>query len=94
MKIHVIKVRGCNLYLPTLCNRRKLSNFCLKKLHHFHEKKLQKKPSPYINYVIAKELIPTYYYISTIPTHNIMHTTYIMIMKKVHKQLHFMCYEL
>ena len=68
MKIHVIKVRGCNLYLPTLCNRRKLSNFCLKKRHHFHEKNLQKNPPPYIKYVIAKELIPTYYYISTIPT--------------------------
>ena len=35
-----------------------------------------KNPPPYIKYVIAKELIPTYYYISTIPTLYTQYYTY------------------
>ena len=96
MKIHAIKVRGCNLYLPTLCNRRKLSNFCLKKLHQFHEKNY-KNPSP-IYQVCNSQRINTYLLLYIYYTYHIHTILYIQptlwLWKKVHKQLHFMCYEL
>ena len=93
----MIKVRGCNLYLPTLCNRRKLSNFCLEKTPSFSRKKFTKNPSP-IYQVCNSQRINTYLLLYIYYTYLIHTILYIQptlwLWKKVHKQLHFMCYEL